>query len=158
MMKLRKFKKPILGIVILFFFAIAYNLYPEEPLRGGVTIDHLHVVKSRHIMEAYSNGQLVKTYKISIGRGEWGMHDRESNLTPTGTYTISKLPQSSFHKALPISYGDLIEIHGLHNHLGFIGKFQRWIDWTRGCIAVTNSEVDELYSAVKIGATIEIEA
>jgi murein L,D-transpeptidase YafK len=157
-MKLNKFRITIIGIVVIALLAVTYNLYPEVPLPSDTVVDHLHVVKSRHIMEAYSEGQLVKTYKISIGRGEWGMHDRESNLTPTGTYTISKLPKSSFHKALPISYGDQIEIHGLHNYLGFIGKFHRWIDWTRGCIAVTNSEVDELYSSVKVGASIQIDA
>jgi murein L,D-transpeptidase YafK len=157
-MRLMTCKKAVASILSLFIFAVIYNLYPEKPLPEGVVIDHLHVIKSRHIMEVYSGGQLVKTYKISIGRGEWGMHDRESNLTPTGTYTISKLPKSSFHKALPISYGDQIEIHGLHNYLGFIGKFHRWIDWTRGCIAVTNSEVDELYSSVKVGASIQIDA
>jgi murein L,D-transpeptidase YafK len=149
-------KYPILAIVVLLLGV--YYFYPEKRLPLGTIIDHLHVSKSQHTMDAYSNGRLVKTYDISIGRGEWGMHDRESNLTPTGNYTLSKLPKSSFHRALPISYGDLIEIHGLHNGLGFIGKFHRWVDWTRGCIAVTNNEVDELYSAVRVGATIEIEA
>jgi murein L,D-transpeptidase YafK len=152
-------KKWIFIFVATIFLAFGiYYFYPEEPLPADVTIDHIHVAKSRHIMEAYSDGKLMKTYKISIGRGEWGMHDGgETNLTPTGTYTLSKLPKSSFHNALPISYGDLIEIHGLHNGLGFIGKFHRWIDWTRGCIAVTDKEVDELYSAVKVGATIQID-
>ncbi len=157
MSKKRKFKV-FVGLIVLLLIALAYNLYPEEALQSGVEVDHLHVVKSRHIMEAYSGAQLVKTYKVSLGRGEWGMHDGEPNLTPTGTYTISKQEISSFHKALPISYGNLIEIHGLHNHLGFIGKFQRWVDWTRGCIAVTDEEVDELYSSVKVGATIQIDA
>ena len=40
--------------------------------------------------------------------------------------------------------------------LGFIGKFQRWVDWTLGCIAVTNSEMNELFRAVEIGTRIEI--
>lgn len=107
-------------------------------------------------MRAYGGGVLLKTYTISIGRGAWGMHDRESNITPTGSYSVSKMAVSSFHKALPISYGDEIEIHGLHNHLGFIGKFQRVIDWTRGCIALTDPEIDELYTAVATTTTIEI--
>jgi murein L,D-transpeptidase YafK len=151
-------KKSVLLCGLPLLLLGVYYFYPEKSLPLGVTIDHLHVIKSQHIMEAYSDGQLVKIYKVSLGRGEWGMHDREPNLTPTGTYTISKLPKSSFHKALPISYGDQIEIHGLHNYLGFIGKFQRWVDWTRGCIAVTDDEIDELYSAVKVGATIQIDA
>jgi lipoprotein-anchoring transpeptidase ErfK/SrfK len=40
--------------------------------------------------------------------------------------------------------------------MAFLGKFHRWTDWTLGCIALTNEEIDELYSAVKIGARIEI--
>jgi lipoprotein-anchoring transpeptidase ErfK/SrfK len=40
--------------------------------------------------------------------------------------------------------------------LGLLGKFQRWYDWTDGCIALTNEEIDELYAAVKIGTPIEI--
>jgi murein L,D-transpeptidase YafK len=108
-------------------------------------------------MEAYAGDRLLKTYKISIGRGAWGMHDGEPNLTPVGNFTVSKQQASTFHKALPISYGNLIEIHGMKNHLGFIGKFHRWIDWTRGCIALTNTEIDELYVAIKPGATITIE-
>ena len=108
-------------------------------------------------MQAYEGGVLLKTYSISIGRGEWGMHDRESNLTPTGSYTVSKMAISSFHKALPISYGDQIEIHGIHNHLGFIGKFHRWVDWTRGCIALTDEEIDELYATVSTSTTIQID-
>lgn len=149
-------KRISIGAIILLAVATAYNLYPETPLPMGSVVDNLVVSKSKHTMVAYGGGQLLKTYSISIGRGEWGMHDREPNLTPTGTYTVSKMAVSSFHKALPISYGDEIEIHGLHNHLGFIGKFQRWIDWTRGCIALTDPEIDELYGAVSASTTIEI--
>ena len=49
-----------------------------------------------------------------------------------------------------------MKIHGLLNGLGFIGKFHRWFDWTSGCIAVTDEEIDELYNAVKINTQIEI--
>lgn len=51
--------------------------------------------------------------------------------------------------------GDL-KIHGLKNGLGFIGKFQRWYDWTAGCIALTDDEMDELYNSVEMGIKIEI--
>ena len=42
------------------------------------------------------------------------------------------------------------------NKLSFISKFHRWFDWTAGCIALTDEEIDELYSCVKIGTRIEI--
>jgi lipoprotein-anchoring transpeptidase ErfK/SrfK len=44
----------------------------------------------------------------------------------------------------------------LRNGIGFVSKFQRWKDWTAGCVALTNTEVEELYNGVKIGAVIEI--
>lgn len=52
--------------------------------------------------------------------------------------------------------GGNIKIHGLTNGAGFIGKFQRWFDWTAGCIALTDQEVEELYNTVEIGTKIEI--
>lgn len=93
--------------------------------------------------------------------------------TPEGVYRIDdKNPNSGYHKNLGVSYpndadiahadslgkppGGAIKIHGLRNGCGILGKFHRWADWTMGCIAVTNSEMDELYNAVKIGATIDI--
>ena len=52
--------------------------------------------------------------------------------------------------------GGQVKIHGIKNKLGWIGKLHLLIDWTAGCIAVTNSEIDELYDAVKIRTPIEI--
>ncbi len=54
------------------------------------------------------------------------------------------------------SLGGQIKIHGLRNGVGMIDKFHRWSDWTQGCIALTNEEIDELYEAVSIGIKIEI--
>ena len=125
-------------------------------------------------MLAYSNGQLVKTYEISLGREPIGDKEFEGDQkTPEGIYFIDvKNANSGYHKNLGISYPDKcdvemakrlgkqpggdVKIHGLGNRTGFIGKFHRWFDWTLGCIAVTDVEIDELYSAVKIGAQIEI--
>ena len=47
-------------------------------------------------------------------------------------------------------------IHGLPNGLGFLGRAQRFRDWTAGCIALTNREVDEVWRAVPAGTPIEI--
>ena len=88
--------------------------------------------------------------------------------TPEGIYYINdKNPNSGWHKNLGISYpnqedikrarelgktgGGNIKIHGLQNKRNYIGKFHRWNDWTLGCIAVTNQEMDEFYRFVKIG-------
>ena len=84
----------------------------------------------------------------------------------------SRNPQSRFHLSIHISYpnavdveaarragvrpGGAIMIHGIQNGLGWIGRFHRFWDWTDGCIAVTNSEIEEIWRAVPDGTPIEI--
>lgn len=146
-------------LLLVLLSLTVYYFYPEKPLPNTTIIDNIVVDKSGHRMDVFSKGILMKSYSISLGRGEWGLTSKDwDNKTPTGNFVIdSKFTNSSFHKALTISYGNQIEIHGLRNHLGFIGKFHRWIDWTKGCIAVTDREVDELYAAVPIGIPITIQ-
>lgn len=125
-------------------------------------------------MKVYSEGVLLKTYRISLGRSPIGHKQFEGDCkTPEGIYSIDgRNPNSTFHKNLGISYpnekdlekakslgkpaGGDIKIHGLRNGRGYISKFHRWKDWTAGCIAVTDTEIEELYDAVKIGAEIQI--
>ncbi|MCB0517136.1 MAG: L,D-transpeptidase family protein [Chitinophagales bacterium] len=151
-----------------------YYFYPEQKLPADKKIDTIVVFKSKRKLLAYAGNQLLKTYTISLGAAPAGHKEYEGdNKTPEGTYTIyDKNPHSTCHKNLGISYpnkadiahakkigkpaGGAIKIHGISNGLGFIGKFHRWFDWTSGCIALTDQEMDELYYAVKIGAKIEI--
>lgn len=168
-------KKAILFTLSLIIVgAIIYNLYPEKELPLHTEIDYMLVKKSDRQLLAYSKQKLVKTYEISLGANPVGHKEYEGDeKTPEGIYTINaKNPNSGYHKNLGISYpnakdmakakllgknpGGDIKIHGLRNGLGFIGKFQRFLDWTNGCMALTDSEVDELYDSVKIGTKIEI--
>lgn len=168
-------KKTIIFILLLLFTGSAvYYFYPEDKLPTDIEIDRLVVYKSQRQLLAYSNGELVKTYRISLGGQPSGHKQFEGDQkTPEGTYYINdKNPHSGYHKNLGISYpndadkayaeqydkspGGDIKIHGLRNGTGFIYKFQRWKDWTLGCIAVTDSEIDELYRSVPIGTVIEI--
>lgn len=168
-------RKSLLIVVGVFLTAFAvYYFYPEPKLPAGISIDKLVVYKSKRQLLAYSNGQLVKTYHVSLGGQPAGDKEFEGDKkTPEGIYLINdKNPNSGYHKNLGISYpndndlaysknlnkpaGGDIKIHGLRNYTGLIGKFHRWSDWTLGCIAVTNDEIDELYDAVKIGTPIDI--
>ncbi len=151
-----------------------YYFYPEDKFPNNRTIDKIVVYKSKNKLFTYSGGQLLKTYKISLGRNPVGKKEFEGDKkTPEGLYTINdKNSKSSYHKNLGISYpnqsdidrakkigkstGGEIKIHGLRNGLGFIGKFQRWTNWTAGCIALTNKEMDELYDHTPIGTVIQI--
>ena len=125
-------------------------------------------------MLLYTNNHLVKTYTISLGFCPVGKKQVAGDgKTPEGDYTINaKNPNSACHKNLGISYPDKndiakakllgkdtggdIKIHGLKNGHGFIGKFQRWRDWTDGCIGVTDDEIDDLYAHVAVGTPIQI--
>lgn len=161
-------------LIVVSAAALVYYFFPEAKLPPHKKIDKLVVYKSERIMEAYSKGELVKRYKISIGQVPVGDKEWEGDKkTPEGHYTINdKNPNSGFHKNLGISYpnpadiaeakrrglspGGAVKIHGLKNGRGFIGKFHRLLNWTAGCIAVTDEEVDELYTHVKIGTPITI--
>jgi murein L,D-transpeptidase YafK len=167
-------KITLFTIIFILMGLAAYYFYPESKLPSDVQIDSILVYKSKRQMQVYSNDSLLKTYKISLGRKPIGAKEFEGDKkTPEGIYFINdKNPSSGYHKNLGISYpsaddienakrlgksaGSDIKIHGMRNKIGFIGKFHRWFDWTLGCIAVTDKEIDELYNAVKIGVKIEI--
>ena len=153
---------------------VIYYFYPEPGLPADTEIDKLVVLKGERIMHAYSNGSVIRTYKISLGKNSVGHKQAEGDYrTPEGDYFInSRNDESGYHRNLGISYpnkadrdaamksnvspGGDIKIHGLRNGLGFIGKFQRWNDWTAGCIAITDAEVDELADRVRLGTPITI--
>ncbi len=161
-------------LLLLLIALVIYYFYPEQKLPQNIKIDSIIVYKSKRELIAYSNGQAIKTYTISLGRNPIGDKEFEGDKkTPEGIYFINaKNPNSGYYKNLGISYpnkedievskklgrstGGDVKIHGLKNGQGFIGKFQRWYDWTAGCIALTNEEVEELYCTVDVGTKIEI--
>ena len=165
-------------ILILIFGLIGFGLIfyfkPFKPLDKSVTIDKIVVTKHKRTLDLISNNQIVKSYKISLGRVPKGQKEFEGDKkTPEGLYCINdKNSQSGYHKNLGISYpnehdikhagligknpGGLIKIHGIRNGFGWIGRFHLLFDWTLGCIAMTNKEIDELYENIKVGTPIEI--
>jgi murein L,D-transpeptidase YafK len=163
-----------LFIILPLMILVVYYVYPEDRIPAGTQISKLVVYKSKRQLIAYANGKKVCTYTIALGRQPRGAKEFEGDRkTPEGLYYIhDKNPYSGYHKNLGISYpnkadirraslkgkpaGGLIKIHGLRNGLGFVSKFHRFFDWTLGCIALTDEELDDLYAAVKIGTPIEI--
>jgi murein L,D-transpeptidase YafK len=164
----------VVGVTVLFALLVWANWPPEYAFPVGALADRIVVSKSHRRLELYANGQLLKSYVVSLGRCPVGPKQREGDKrTPEGLYTIeAHKPDSSFHKALKVSYpsaadrmaaekrgvapGSDIMIHGMRNGLGFIGRLQRRMDWTAGCIAVTNPEIEEIYRVVRDGTPIEI--
>lgn len=164
----------LVTFVALIISFLIYNYSPGKKLPIDSTIDSIVVHKSRRTMAVYSNGRLLKIYQVALGKNPVGDKEFEGdNKTPEGIYTINaKNPNSAYHKNLGVSYPDSahieaaaklgkkaggdIKIHGLRNGSGWLGKFHRLKDWTAGCIAVTDEEIDELFNTVQIGAKIEI--
>lgn len=167
-------KKLALVLFIAAGFYYGYRFITEERLPANVKIDRLVVHKAARRLEAYAQGELVKTYTVALGGQSVGDKQYEGdNRTPEGRYTIhDKNPNSAYYKNLGVSYpnaadrqeaarlgkpvGGDIKIHGLPNKLPFIGRWHRLMDWTAGCMAVTNDEMEELYQAVPVGTPIEI--
>lgn len=161
-------------LLLVVVVGLVYYFLPEKKLAKDIKIDKLIVFKSKRIMEAYSNGEIVKIYKVSLGQNPLGDKEFQGDKkTPEGEYTINdKNPDSGYHKNLGVSYpnsadvqdakskgldpGGEIKIHGIKNGIGFISKFHRLINWTAGCIAVTDTEMDELYNSVDVGTPIII--
>jgi murein L,D-transpeptidase YafK len=166
-------KKFILFIILSFIALIVWMNYHETPLAGKIA-DKIVVEKSARRLLLLSQGAVLKSYVISLG---WQPEDKKlsegDGRTPEGNYKIdSRNPNSAFHLSLHISYpndhdlknakaggysaGNAVMIHGMKNGYGWIGKLHRFIDWTAGCIAVTDSDIEEIWQAVPDGTLIEI--
>ena len=151
-----------------------YAHHNWHPLPAETTIDRIVVEKSARTLSIVRDGKHIKSYRIALGRNPVGAKQEEGDMkTPEGIYKIdTRNPQSSFHLALHISYpsdednqravasgvpaGSDIMIHGIQNGRGWIGAFHRWNDWTAGCIALTDEEIEELWRVTPDGTTIEI--
>jgi murein L,D-transpeptidase YafK len=136
--------------------------------------DLIKVDKTARTLTLLRGGHVIKTYRVSLGVTPDGRKSREGDgRTPEGRYSIdSKNSRSRFHLALHISYpnaedrqsaqrrgvppGGDIMVHGLPNGLGWLDKLHLKRDWTDGCVAVTNREIDEIWAYVASGTAIEI--
>lgn len=136
--------------------------------------DKVVVIKSERRLLLLKEGEVLKSYEIALGRQPVGPKTRRGDArTPEGTYVLDRRNSSSrFHRSIHISYpsrndmeaarklgvspGGDIMIHGLPNGKGKMGELHTVLDWTNGCIAVTNAEMDEIWRLVPDGTPIEI--
>ena len=169
----------LLLIVLLVICVVAAGLAAAaylnvDPLPHDAVADRVLVEKSARRLTLLRNGKALKTYWMALGRAPVGAKEYEGDQrTPEGIYTIDfHKPDSDFHLALHLSYpeqhdvdraaaqglsaGSDIMIHGLPNGRGWIGRFHRRNDWTAGCIAVANFEIEEIYRVVPDGTPIEL--
>jgi murein L,D-transpeptidase YafK len=164
----------VIGTIVLVVGVLVWANWRSAPLAGDAHADRVLVEKSARRLTLYRGDTPLKTYRVALGRQPVGAKSREGDQrTPEGVYVIDeRLPKSAFHLALHVSYpsgrdreaarsagvdpGGAIMIHGLHNGLGWVGRLHRLLDWTSGCIAVTNGEIEEIWRAVPDGSPVEI--
>ena len=141
-----------------FIVLMGYYFYPEQKLAGRQKADKIVINKSNHELLLYNNSELIASYKISLSSKGLGKKTMKGDsLTPEGIFSGKKRSKTKFHKAIAVGeWGDCCDvlIHG--QEFGWVRKFQRWYDWTKGCIALTNDEIDEIYESVSDGVKIEI--
>lgn len=156
-----------------FIFALSLVALATSPVVAA-PVDLIVVDKSRRVMTLWTAKKPFKTYRIALGGNPIGHKEQEGDSrTPEGRYIIDgKNPGSSFHLSLRISYpnkvdrasaarrgvspGGQIMIHGTPEYLTMVQTTGLVRDWTAGCIAVSNAEIEEIYRKVRIGTPIVI--
>ena len=136
--------------------------------------DKILIEKKERRLTLISKGKVLKTYKIALGGNPNGPKERQGdNKTPEGTYLIdSRNMDSRYHLSLHISYpnekdkkrakqlgvspGGDIMIHGIKNGFSWVGDLHTEVDWTKGCIAVTDEEIEEIDKLAPNGTIVEI--
>lgn len=127
-------------------------------------------------MDLLIDDQPIRSYRISLGENPVGHKQQEGDeRTPEGDYLLDwRNPNSSFYKSIHVSYpnaqdrarakqrgvdpGGMIMIHGRPNWLtsAVVAREYDGADWTDGCIAVTNEEMEEIWQLVADGTPIRI--
>lgn len=139
-------------------------------------IDRIVIDKSDRTLFAYSGRSLIREMPVSLGRAPVGQKQFEGDSrTPEGIYPVTEHKgDSTYYLAMLIGYptteqeaqsrdkgtdpGGDIMIHGIRNGLGWLGRVHRLVDWTQGCIALTDGEILWLYRHTADGVPVEIRA
>ncbi len=157
----------------LLSFALISSLFAEPIMLA----DRVILKKSTRMLYLYSGGEISARYHISLGKEPEGAKAFEGDMrTPEGTYRLdwrqlSKQYNKSIHISYPnekdkayakqfgMSAGGMIMIHGTP-HIWDISPFGDWfpmlLDWTEGCIAMSNDDIEEVWERVPDGTPITI--
>ncbi|WEX78253.1 L,D-transpeptidase family protein [Sinorhizobium numidicum] len=149
-------------------------LSPSLSASAAETADRVVVHKERRILQLFQGTRLLREYPVALGGDPAGHKEREGDRkTPEGRYVLDwRNDESSFYKSIHVSYpgpqdievaaakgidpGGMIMIHGQPNYFGWLAFLTQMFDWTDGCIAVTNAEMDEIWDMVPDNTAIEI--
>jgi murein L,D-transpeptidase YafK len=153
--------------VIAAFFALMIAGAPAQA-------DRVLIQKSARQLTLLRNGRALRRYHVSLGSSPTGAKERQGDgRTPEGLYRIdSRNAYSKYHRSLHVSYpnaadrirasrlhvspGGEIMIHGTPNRWRGLSFVFAQTDWTKGCIAVSDAEIEEIWKLVPNGTVVEI--
>lgn len=161
------------AFALLFLFSGPALSMEISPMAEG-PVDRILVEKAKRTLTLFKQDREIKTYKIALGRDPVGPKVQQGdNKTPEGVYFVDyKVRNSIYHRALHLSYpnpddverarslgvapGGSIMIHGMKKEHLWMGDVQYLFNWTNGCIALTNSEIEEVWDLVSHWTPVEI--
>ena len=163
-------RKPALHVCILFFLVLCYPDVAHSNEKAELVI----VVKSEYRLYLIREGKLFASFPVVFGPNPKGHKQQQGDeRTPEGEYILDyKNANSSYYKSIHISYpnakdreearkrgvnpgGDIV-IHGQKNGWGRFSFIAQRFNWTRGCVALSNKDMDAVWDAVDVGTPIEI--
>ncbi|OJF92855.1 L,D-transpeptidase family protein [Pararhizobium antarcticum] len=149
-------------------------LLPDMAMASETLADRVMVYKERRLLQLWQKDRLLAEYPVVLGGDPVGHKRQEGDeKTPEGLYVLDwRNDRSAYYRSLHISYpgpqdvvsakkagidpGGMIMIHGQRNYFGWLAYLTQSFDWTNGCIAVTNTQMDEIWDRVPDGTAIEI--
>ena len=162
------------SVAVLCLLFSVFSHANATPSLQTPAIDKVLVVKSERKLQLLSRGQPLKSYRISLGKQPSGPKQQQGDMrTPEGFYWIDwRKTSDKYNLAMHISYpnardlahaqakgvppGDMIMLHGTPLDEEYPEWFFHTLDWTEGCIALRNDDMEEIWQLVRNGTLIEI--
>lgn len=155
-------------------FLASLLLFVGQVVWAEPAVTLVRIMKSDNKLQLLAGETLVREFHVVFGANPKGHKMQEGDeRTPEGSYTLDyKKPDSAFYRAIHISYpnakdialaksrgvkpGGDIMIHGQKNGLGWLSFISQRFNWTNGCVALPNKDMDIVWALVKEGTPIEI--
>jgi murein L,D-transpeptidase YafK len=159
------------GLLVLLLCGACFT---QSAVPRNLHVDRVVVLKKARLLQLLSQDKVIKTYKVALGGDSVGPKTRQGDhKTPEGVYVLDfRNAHSQYYKSIHISYpnahdraearkigfspGGDVFVHGLPNGYRAVGAAHRLKDWTDGCVAVTDEEIDEIWAIVSDGTPIEL--
>ncbi len=162
--------KGLIAVLSIALITTALAAAAANPEKADLVV----VEKGRHRLSLYKGGKLLASYHAAFGGNPVGSKEKEGDgKTPEGRYVLdNKKSDSGYHRAFHISYPDTkdiehakklgvspggdVMVHGQKNGFGWASFVTQRFNWTKGCIALSNDDLDAMWNVVEVGTVIEI--